>query len=457
MSKLVSINPTNYEVLGEVEFSTEAEILEIVRKAHSAKMDWKNIGLDKRIRILRSVVGKFIEKKEELAQLTTKEMGMPISQSRYDCDDAVKYFTWYLDNASKYLSPEVVYEDDSSVHTVFYEPIGTAVVITPWNFPLSNFVWGAAQNLIVGNTVVYKTSEECPLFGKFLEEVISSSGLPKGVFSEVYGDGKTGDFLVHQDIDLISFTGSTKVGKYLYQLAGEKFIKAVMELGGSAPGIVFEDADLDKVIETIYMNRFTNCGQMCDALKRLIVHESIFDQTVEKLKEKLGSVKVGDPLDEGTDLGPLVAKRQLELLEQQVKDALDKGAKVIVGGKRVEGHNGAFYEPTILVDVTSEMRVWQEEVFGPVLPIVAFDTDARAIELANDTRYGLGAQIYSGDKKKAFEAAAQLESGMVSVNTASYIQPCSPFGGYKDSGIGREHGKFGFAELTQVKVVAVEK
>lgn len=455
--KLISTNPANYEVIGEVDFSSEEKILEKVKKANAAKKEWKELGIEGRVNLLRKVIDKFVKKKEELAQLATREMGMPIAQSRFDIDEAIRYFKWYLDYALKYLSPETIYEDDKTVHKVFYEPFGVAAVITPWNFPLSNFVWGAGQNLVVGNTVVYKTSEECPLFGKMLEETINGSGLPEGVFSEVYGDGKTGDFLVHQDINLISFTGSTKVGKHLYKVAAEKFIKAVVELGGSAPGIVFSDANLDEVIETIYANRFTNCGQMCDALKRLIVHESVFDDVVERLKKKLESLKVGDPKDELTDIGPLVAKRQLEVLEEQVQDAVDKGAKVVIGGKRLESLQGVFYTPTILTNITREMKVWQEEVFGPVLPVASFDTDDEAVRMANDTKYGLGSYIYTKDKKKALKIASQIDAGMVSTNNASYLQACSPFGGYKDSGIGREHGKFGFAELTQVKIVAIEK
>ena len=455
--KIISINPSNYETIGEVEYTSNEEVSNKVKKANAVRKKWKELGLEGRVEILRKVSGKLSEKKDELAKLSAKEMGMPISQSKADVQDGISFLNWYLDNASKHLSPEVVYEDDKVTQTVFYEPIGTAAVITPWNFPLSNFVWGAGQNLVAGNTVVYKTSEECPLFGKLLEEIINSAGLPEGVFSEVYGDGTVGDFLVHQDVNLISFTGSTKIGKHLYKVGGEKFIKVVCELGGSAPGIVFADANLDEVIEVIYGNRFTNCGQMCDALKRLIVHKSIFDEVVERLKKKLESLKVGNAEDEATDIGPLVAKRQLELLEEQVKDAVGKGAKIVTGGKRPEKLNGAFYEPTILTNVTTNMRVWQEEVFGPVLPIVSFETDAQAVKMANDTKYGLGSYVYTKDKGKALEVASQIDAGMVSINTASYINACSPFGGYEDSGIGREHGKFGFAELTQVKVVAIEK
>lgn len=457
MTKLISTNPAkNYKVIGEVDMSSEKEIEQKVQKANSAKREWKNLGVEGRVKLLRRIVDKLKENKEELALLETQEMGMPIKQSRLDVEDAIRYFGWYLDNASRYLSPEITYQDDKITHKVFYEPLGTAAVIIPWNFPLSNFVWGCGQNLISGNTVVLKHSEECPLFGKLLEKIINSCGLPDGVFNEVYGNGEIGDYLVHQDIDLISFTGSTKVGKYLYKRAGEKFIRAVMECGGSAPGIVFEDADLEKVIDVIYGNRFTNCGQMCDALKRLIVHESVFDEVVGRLKKKFMSLKVGNPEKESTDIGPLVAKRQLELLEDQVRDAIDKRAKIIIGGKRPKSLQGAYYEPTILTNISKDMRVWQEEVFGPVLPVISFKTEEEAVALANDTKYGLGAFVFTENKEKAIRVASQIDSGMIGINNASYLQPCSPFGGYKDSGIGREHGKFGFAELTQIKVVAYE-
>lgn len=455
--ELISTNPgKNYEVIGEVEMSSAEEIKQKVGEAKQAQKNWNEIGLGERIKILRNVSAELLKRKKDLSQLATKEMGMPITQTRFDVEDAIRYFNWYLDNADKYLSPEVVYEDDQIINKVFYEPIGVAAVISPWNYPLSNFIWGAGQNLIVGNTVVFKHSEECPLFGKLLEDIIRPL-LPDGVFSEVYGDGTIGDLLVHQDINIISFTGSSKIGKQLYKVAAEKFIKIVLEMGGSAPGIIFEDANISEVLETIYSARFSNCGQMCDALKRLIVHESKYDEVVQKLKSLLSSKKVGDPLDEATDIGPLVAKRQLELLEEQVRDAIDKGAEIVIGGKKPVGLSGAYYEPTILAKVTKDMKVWQEEVFGPVLPIMPFKSEEEAIQLANDTKYGLGAYIYTKDKEKALRVASQINTGMVSVNNTSYIKPCSPFGGNKESGLGREHGKFGFAELTNPKVISMEK
>lgn len=459
MSKnILSTNPgKNYEVLGQMEVSSEKEIVDKVKKARLALVVWKNLGIEKRVKLLSKVTDEIKERKEEIAQLATKEMGMPITQSRMDVDGALDYFNWYLDNAEKYISPEVSYKDDKNIHKVFYEPIGVVAVITPWNFPLSNFVWGVAQNLVVGNTVVFKHSEEVLLFGKLIEEIIDSSDLPEGVFNEVYGDGKVGDFLVHQNINLIWFTGSTKVGKYLYKVGAEKFIRVLLELGGSAPGVVFEDADIDGVLESIYNGKFANAGQVCDGLKRLIVHESRFDEVVDKLKKLLESKKVGNPEDDKTDIGPLAAKRQLDMLKEQVKNALNKEAKVITGGEEPKGLGGAYYEPTILTNVTKKMRVWNEEVFGPVLPIMPFKTEDEAIELANDTKYGLGCYIFTKDKDRALNIASKIDAGMVSINNAYYLMPSSPFGGYKESGLGREHGKYGLRELTQIKVVSIEK
>lgn len=459
MTKLISTNPArNYEVVGEVDISTEQEIVEKVEKAQNAKKAWKDSGLQKRIEILTKVYKKIEENIEGLALISTKETGKPIAQGRSDVTFGLEYFKWYLDNAEKYLSPEVITEDDGSKLTVYREPFGVTAVIIPWNFPFSNFIWGGGQHWIAGNVLVMKHSEECPLFSKKLEEIILSCDLPEGIFSTVYGDGKVGDILLQQKIDFISFTGSTKTGKNLYKIAAEKLIPVGLELGGSAPGIVFEDADIDKILAmTLYENRFGNCGQMCDALKRLIVHESKFDEVVTKFSDYLKTKVVGDTENENTDLGPLVARRQLELLESQVKDAIDLGAKAIVPEALASDLQGAFYPPTLLTNVTFNMRVWKEEVFGPVLPVVSFKTEDEAIRLANDTSYGLGAFIFTENKERAERISHHLQSGMVGINNVNYVQACSPFGGYKQSGIGREHGKYGFEHVTQIKVVASEK
>lgn len=303
MAKIISTNPSNYEILGEVEISTENEMQEKVKKAHASQKEWHSIDLLRRIEFLKSLLPLFTLQKEKLALLASREMGMPYSQALDDVNSGIEYFSWYLENAEQYLKPEVTFEDENEIHKVIYEPKGVVAVIVPWNFPFSNFIWQVGQNLIVGNTVVFKHSEETPLFGKELEKIFVDSKVPSGVFSEVYGDGKVGDMLVHQDINMICFTGSSKVGKQLYKIGAEKFIPVLMELGGSAPGIVFEDADVDKVIESIYFNKFLNCGQVCDGLKRLIVHESKFDEVVEKLKRIVESKKVGVAEDKDKWLG----------------------------------------------------------------------------------------------------------------------------------------------------------
>ena len=451
MKKLISINPTNYKKLGEVEVSTKKEIKDKVKKAKDSQSGWGNLSVSDRVRYLTKVFDALKKHKEELGDLATKEMGMPKSmRDLIDVDAGLEYFHWYLENAEKYLSSEVTSKDESMTHTVYYESTGVSAVIVPWNFPVCNFVWGVIPNLLAGNAVVFKHSEECPLSGKRIEELIKTCGLPDGVFNEVYGGGDVGDYLVHQDIDMICFTGSTKIGKYLYKVAAEKMIKIVLELGGSAPGIVFEDADLSTVVESVFFNRFVNSGQICDGLKRLIVHKNRFNEVVSKLKELLESKKVGDPSDQSTDLGPLVAKRQLILLEDQVADALKKGAKVVTGGRSPQTN---FYQPTILTNIKSSMRVWNEEVFGPVLPVVSFQTEEEAIKLANDTKYGLGGYVFTKDLRRAQKVASQIKTGMVAINSGMYLFPFNPFGGVKESGLGREHGKYGLHDLCQIKVI----
>lgn len=458
MTKLISTNPAkSYETIGSVEISTREEIEEKVALAQKAKKHWKELGVAKRIEKLCPVYEELKKRKKELALLITKEIGKPITQSVTEVGDELDTLKSFLENGEKYLKEEITSENSQFLHKIIYEPIGVCAAIAPWNYPCDIFFLEVIPNLIAGNPVVFKHSEDCPLTGKLLEEIMSVAHLPKGVFAEIYGDGRVGEYLINQNVDLICFTGSSKVGKMIYELAGKKFIKAILELGGSNPGILFDDISIDRIIDKIYESRFTNCGQICDALKRLIVHESKFKELVEKLKKLVENKKVGDPQDPKTDIGSLVAHRQLELLEAQVKDAVEKGAQVVTGGHKPEGLHGAFYLPTILTNIKPEMRVWKEEVFGPVLSVVSFKTEEEAVKLANDTKYGLGALVFTNDKEKAARTASKLEAGSVEINNANHWLTCNPFGGYKDSGMGREHGIHGFRELTQIKVISMEK
>jgi succinate-semialdehyde dehydrogenase / glutarate-semialdehyde dehydrogenase len=456
MNKLISINPAkNYEVIGEVNVSTDEEIKEKVEMANQAKLAWKELGIKRRVELLRPLLEEFKKRKEELQLLETKEMGKPAIEAKLD--GFFEEFEWFLNNSEKALSDEITHEDEKSIHKIVYEPYGVAAVITPWNFPTGMFIWGTIPNLVAGNTVVFKISEECPLVGKLIEEIMNSKNLPRGVFSEVYGDGGIGQKLAESDVNLIWFTGSTKVGKLLYKIAADKFIKVVLEMGGSSPAVLFEDIDVSDVIPEIYTERFRNCGQVCDSVKRLIVQESIFEKVVEGLKQEIEKKIIGDPSSEKTQMGSLVAKRQLDLLESQVKDAIGKGSKVIIGGKSPLELRGAFYEPTILTNITKDMRVWTEEVFGPVLPVVSFKTEEEAIELANDTPYGLGSRVYSKDIERAKRVASKIEAGTVEINHGSRWLSCNPFGGFKSSGMGREHGIAGLRELCQIKVISIGK
>jgi succinate-semialdehyde dehydrogenase/glutarate-semialdehyde dehydrogenase len=453
-----STNPSNNQIIGEVNVSTEKEIKAAVAAAHQAKQAWKELGVEGRVKALKKVFDKLFEHKEQIALNDTTEMGFPITQCHdFNLGDGFNYFKWYLDNAEKSLKPEVTHEDNISIHQVYYEPYGVAAVIQPWNFPFCQWSWGVIPTLLAGNTVVFKPSEEVPLANQYLEKLINGCDLPPGVLKFIYGGGEVGDQLVHNNINLIVFTGSTKTGQYLYQVAAKKFIPALLELGGSAPCIVFADANLNQAIETIFWQRFANCGQTCDGLKRLLVENQIFDRVVTELAMKVNSSPIGDPLNKETVFGPLAADRQLKLLESQVKDAIEKGAKIITGGKKKEDLAGAYYQPTILTNINPTMRVWREEVFGPVLPIVSFKTEAEAIELANNTEYGLGSYLYTQDSHKAQRVASQIDAGMVSVNGTNYVIPQNPFGGYKQSGLGREHGKYGLHDLTQIKVIARNK
>lgn len=457
---IISLNPgKNYEVIGQVPFSTTAEIDAKIAKAHQAQQGWAALDVQNRITVLEYLYNEFVKRKNEIGLLVTKEIGMPVSvRDAIDIDVGLRYMRGYLDYAPQWLAPEVVFQNAAEIHTLFFEPRGVMGVSIPWNFPFCNFVWGVIQNLVVGNAVVFKHSEQCALTGKLLEEIIMSSSLPEGICSQVYGDRNVGDYLMSLTLDGIYFTGSTAVGKHLYQVAAQKFIPALLELGGSAPAIVCDDADVSLTVESIYCNRFVNSGQTCDGLKRLIVHERLFDEVVTKLKKLLATKKVGDPEDPTTDIGPLVCQRQLTVLEEQVADALQKGATVVAGAKRPDACLGAYYEPTIFTSITFDMRVWKEEVFGLVLPIVSFQSDDEAIALANDTPYGLGAYVYTADHERALHISKCIQTGNVSINGANYYGRAEdPFGGYKYSGLGREHGKQGLRELSRSKLIALKK
>lgn len=454
---LVSTNPSRgYEVIGQVKASTGEEVAAKVVQARTAQKDWRAFGVEKRIEKLRVLLDLIKANASVFAEKTSIEMGQIINFSHVQGAYASSLFEWNLNNAPDILKNEITHECEKEINMVIHEPYGVGVCIMAWNFPLPNFVYSVIQALIAGNTMVVKYSEEIPLFAKYMEEICGKAGLD-GIVNFVFGNGEVGKKLIRQDIDFITFTGSYATGEYIYKTAAEKFIPVVLELGGSSPGVVFSDADLEKVAGNIYDRRFVNCGQFCSNLKRLIVHNSLKEELIEKLVRIAKSKKIGDALFADTDMGPLVAERQVIKLEEQVKDALDKGAKLHHGGKRPDGLRGAYYEPTILSNISKDMRVWREEVFGPALPVIGFDTYEEAIELANDTQYGLTAYVYTRDNDLALKAMGEIKAGVLSANISTSARCQNPFGGHKHSGLGRENGKHGFFDVTQTKLITWEK
>ena len=454
--KIISINPSNNEMLGEMEETTKEQVIEKISLAKSVQSKWANLDIDKRTEILKEIYNKFEENLDKIANLISLEMGKPIAQSENEIKSTLKNIKWDLENAKDCIASEITFESDKEIQKVFYEPKGIVVAISPFNYPFSLCCAIAFQNLIVGNVVISKPDPNLLLLYKFLEEILNNSNLPAGVWQFVLGGKEIGSFLVEQDIDMICFTGNTKTGEYLYKVAANKMIPILMELGGSAPGIVCEDADIDNVIAGIFKKKFSNSGQLCHALKRLIVHETVFDEVVSKLKDIAESQVIGNPLDRNTTIGPLVNKKQLNTLLEQFNDAVNKGANVIYGGKQQKEKEN-YFEPTILTNITKDMKVWKEEVFGPILPVISFKTIEEAIELANDTIYGLGGYVFTTNKEKFEKISKELKTGMVACNNLAYSAPYNPFGGVKKSGLGRTRGKWGLRGLCDIKVVTFEK
>jgi acyl-CoA reductase-like NAD-dependent aldehyde dehydrogenase len=453
--KLVSTNPSNgYSAIGEVDISTPADVADAVAAARSAFSSWAGLPVNSRCEALRSFVEISKSRAGEIARIIVLETGRPTAVVNGHVDYAFEYFEAYCDQAEQALAPiETVVKADQR-HVVQREPYGVIAAICPWNYPLLNVAWQCGQALLAGNTVVYKNSEENPLFAELLESIVAQSSIPDGVFNVLYGGDNVGQAMIDADIDLVSFTGSTATGRRIAQMAAAKQVPFFAEMSGSSPGVVFEDIEIDEYIEEIFWRRFFYSGQTCDSLKRLIVHETKFEEIVDKLRARAEKTRVGNASDIDTELGPLVAERQVLQIEAQVNDSVSAGASIVTGGARPQGLAGAYYLPTVLAGVNPSMRVWAEETFGPVLPVVSFRTEDEAIRLANDTPYGLTAYVMTNDNDRFARVAGAIRAGAVVQNHGTYDDPKSPFGGFKKSGFGRTNGEFGFHEVTQPKLVS---
>jgi acyl-CoA reductase-like NAD-dependent aldehyde dehydrogenase len=449
--KVKTINPATEEVINQYEIMTREHINDKVKKAQNAFQDWKK-DASKRTDLLHDFANELRKDKENLAKTATNEMGKAIKEARSEVEKCAWVMEYYADNGKIFLTDEVV-NTDARKTVIKFQPIGVIGSIMPWNFPYWQALRFAAPSLMVGNTIVLKPASATMQCGIEIERTFDKAGVPQGVFQTLVGDSSIAESLIDSDINAVTFTGSVPVGAKVAQRATSQVKKTVLELGGSDPFIVCEDADMEKASDGAIKGRFINCGQSCIASKRFIVVESIADEFTEKFVQKTEKLKVGDPLSDHTDIGPLVNASGLKKIDSQVKDSVKEGAEVLIGGEQMDGRKGYFYRPTVLKNVTPKMHIAQEEVFGPVAPIIVAGDEVEAIKLANDSEYGLGASIWTQDLDKAERLSSSIESGIVSVNNVVASDPRVPFGGVKKSGFGRELSRYGMLEFVNIKSV----
>jgi acyl-CoA reductase-like NAD-dependent aldehyde dehydrogenase len=450
-TKLKTINPATEEILNEYEIISKEQVDDTVKKAKNAFFEWKK-DIDKRAEFLYAFAKELRKNKEKLAKTATQEMGKAIKEARSEVEKCAWTIEYYADHGKIFATGEVV-NTDARKSIITFEPLGVIASIMPWNFPYWQGLRFAAPSLMIGNTIVLKPASATMQCGIEIEKTFSKAGVPQGIFQTAVGDSSIAETLIDSNgISAVTFTGSVPVGAKVAQRATSQIKKTVLELGGSDPFIVCDDADIEKASTGAVKGRFINCGQSCIASKRFIVVKNIADEFTEKFVQKTEKLKVDDPLLDDTDLGPLVNAKALENIEGVVKRSIKEGAELITGGERVK-NRGYFYRPTILRNVLPDMEVAQEEVFGPVAPIIMANNEKEAIRIANDSKFGLGASIWTRNLEKAERFSAMVESGIVTVNSMVVSDPRVPFGGIKNSGFGRELSRYGMLEFVNIKSV----
>jgi acyl-CoA reductase-like NAD-dependent aldehyde dehydrogenase len=448
--KLVTVNPTSGQILNEYENMTKENINELVRRAREAFSDWKK-DIQKRADSLYAFADEIRKNKENLAVTATREMGKAIKESRSEIDKCAWTIEYYADNGKIFTSDEIV-NTDARKSVIIFEPIGVIGSIMPWNFPYWQALRFAAPSLMAGNTIVLKPASATMQCGIEIEKAFINAGIPRGIFQTMIGDSSTAETLIDSEINAVTFTGSVQVGGKVAQRATSQLKKTVLELGGSDPFIVCEDADIEKASTGAVKGRFINCGQSCIASKRFIITKKIAGEFIEKFVSKTEKLRVGDPLLDDTDIGPLVNSKSLNNIESLVSKSVKEGAEVATGGER-SNSKGFFYRPTIMKKVSPKMEVASEEVFGPIAPVITVDEEKDAIKVANNSKYGLGASIWTQDLEKAEKLSRSIESGIVTVNNVVISDPRVPFGGIKNSGFGRELSRYGMLEFVNVKSI----
>ncbi|KQU23233.1 aldehyde dehydrogenase family protein [Peribacillus butanolivorans] len=453
------LNPATGEVIATAAEGTQKDVDAAVEAAKYAFYEggWWGTPAVERARLLFKIADKLEEKAEELAALETLDNGKPLREARFDIDDAAACFRYYAGLATKPTGQ--TYEvPDGQQAMVVREPIGVCGQIIPWNFPLLMSAWKLAPALAAGNSVVFKPSEVTPVTAVKLFEILEEVGVPKGVANLVLGAGPVvGQAIAeHEEIDKVAFTGGTATGRKIMEASLGNLKKVTLELGGKSPNIVFADSDFETAVDYALFGIFCNQGQVCSAGSRLLLEESIYDQFIASLTAKAKQIKVGSGSDEKTHMGPVVSEAHMNKILSYIEIGKEEGAKLIVGGNRIKGEgleNGYFVEPTIFVDTTPEMRIVQEEIFGPVLVVQKFKDEAEALRLANDTKYGLAGAVFTNDIAKAYRVIKKVRAGITWINSYHPTYNEAPWGGFKQSGNGRELGTFGYEAYTEVKQI----
>ncbi|MDY6807693.1 MAG: aldehyde dehydrogenase family protein [Actinomycetota bacterium] len=450
-SLLPVTNPATDEIIAEVAVGSADDVDRAVAAARAAFDGWAATPVSERARYLGAIAQGLTERADELAKVISSEMGSPLSFARAaQVPLPINSFA-----RSATIVTEFDFEQSYRGSTIVREPYGVIGAITPWNYPLHQIALKAAYGMAAGNTVVVKPSENTPLNAIILAEIVEAAGLPAGVFNVVFGTGpEVGEAIAsHPDVDLVSFTGSTRAGRRVSELASGTVKRVSLELGGKSPNILLDDADLNAAVPAAVQAAMVNSGQTCSALTRLLVPRSKLAEVEGIAKAVTESIAVGDPTDETTVLGPLSSRTQQERVLGYIRKGIDEGARVMTGGQTVPAEaGGAYVQPTVFSDVTPEMTIHREEIFGPVLAIEPYDTEEEAVAIANDTIYGLAGGVWSGSTERAQQVARKIRAGQIAVNDAG-MNLDAPFGGYKQSGIGREAGQFGLEEFLEVKSI----
>lgn len=462
--QVVSVNPATGEVLRGLECASETKVRAAVAQARSAQPSWRARDVANRVAILRKFQRLLQEDKSGVATLITQEAGKPYVEALLTEVLVVLDATRFLiDHAFGFLREKSVPHGSLAMKTkagrILREPYGVIGIISPWNYPLSIPAVDALAALVTGNAVVLKPSEFTSLIALKLQSLLREAGIPEPIFQVITGDAATGAALLNSHIDKLIFTGSVPTGKKIAQAAAARLLPVMLELGGKDPMLVLDDADVEVASSAAVWGAFVNAGQACLSVERCYVHRSLYEKFLKACAAKTGRLRVGNGLDPNTDIGPMIHERQLRMVESQVEEARAQGARLLSGGTRLPELGPNFYAPTILADVTHEMRIMREETFGPILSVAPFDSDEEAIGLANDSEFGLAASIWTRNRERGEAVARRLAAGTVMVNDTMSCFGISeaPHGGVKASGIGRSHGQFGLEEMVRVKYLDVER